>query len=142
MKSVVFLQNSRGKSVVKLVLAFFAKESNKTVPPEHFLSDTKCYFCSQNCFDLLWHKIDLAIEKMTKFQSRGRISRKHKYRTPAIITCDLYIFYPIFGDRFFVFKEVFFRKFYTYVWLEQFVIKSSLGWCVYYATFKSRWYSI
>ena len=53
------------------------------------------------------------------------------YGKRVIITCDLYIFYPIFGDRFFVFKEIFFRKFYTYVWLEQFVIKSRLGWCVY-----------
>ena len=30
-----------------------------------------------------------------------------KYRTRAIISRGLYIFYPIFKDNFFVFKEVF-----------------------------------
>ena len=30
-----------------------------------------------------------------------------KYRTRAITTRDLYIFYPIFEEHFFVFKEVF-----------------------------------
>jgi hypothetical protein len=30
-----------------------------------------------------------------------------KYRTRAIISRGLYIFYPIFKDHFFVFKEVF-----------------------------------
>ena len=43
--------------------------------------------------------------------------------TRAIITRGLYIFYPIFEDHFFVFKEFFFRKFCPYVWL---VFKSSL----------------
>ena len=42
---------------------------------------------------------------------------KSKYRTRAIITRGLYIFYPIFEDHFFVFKEVFFTKFFPYVWL-------------------------
>ena len=31
---------------------------------------------------------------------------KYKYRMRTIITRDLYIFYPIFEDHFFVFKEV------------------------------------
>ena len=39
------------------------------------------------------------------------------YRTRAIITRGLYIFYPIFEDHFFVFKEVFLTKFFPYVWL-------------------------
>ena len=39
------------------------------------------------------------------------------YRTRAIISRGLYIFYPIFKDQFFVFKEFFFRKFCPYVWL-------------------------
>ena len=30
-----------------------------------------------------------------------------EYRTRAIISCGLYIFYPISKDHFFVFKEVF-----------------------------------
>ena len=44
------------------------------------------------------------------------------YYTRAIITRGLYIFYPILQDHFFVFKEVFFRKFSPYVWL---IFKSS-----------------
>ena len=44
-------------------------------------------------------------------------------RTRAIITLGLYVFYPIFEVNFFVFKEVFFRKFCPYVWL---VFKSGL----------------
>ena len=47
----------------------------------------------------------------------------YKYCTRAIISRGLYIFYLIFKDHFFVFKEVFFRKLYTYVWL---VFKSGL----------------
>jgi hypothetical protein len=39
------------------------------------------------------------------------------YRTHAIITRSLYIFYPLFGSQKRFFKEVFFRKFYPYVWL-------------------------
>ena len=35
------------------------------------------------------------------------------------ISRGLYIFYPIFKDHFFVFKEIFFRKFCPYVWLVQ-----------------------
>ena len=33
------------------------------------------------------------------------------YRTRAIITRGLYIFYPLFEDHFFVFKEVFSENF-------------------------------
>ena len=41
-------------------------------------------------------------------KSEIRLSKmKSKYRTRAIITRGLYIFYPIFEDHFFVFKEVF-----------------------------------
>ena len=36
---------------------------------------------------------------------------KINYRTRAIISRGLYIFYPIFKDRFFVFKEVFSENF-------------------------------
>ena len=42
------------------------------------------------------------------------------YRKRAIITCVLYIHYPIFIVHFFVFKEVFFSI------RERFVIKSGL----------------
>ena len=52
-----------------------------------------------------------------------RYGGKNIYRTRAIISHVLYIFYPIFQDHFFVFKEVFFRKFYSYVWL---IFKSGL----------------
>ena len=39
---------------------------------------------------------------------KGRlVCLKVIYRTRAIISCGLYIFYPIFKDNFFVFKEVF-----------------------------------
>ena len=41
----------------------------------------------------------------------------------AIITRDLYIYYPIFEVYFFVFKEFLFRKFCPYIWL---VFKSDL----------------
>ena len=40
-----------------------------------------------------------------------------RYHTHAIITRSLYIFYIIFEDHFFVFKEVFFTKFCPCVWL-------------------------
>ena len=40
-----------------------------------------------------------------------------KYRTLAIISRGLYIFYPIFEFHIFVFKEVFFRNFCPTVWL-------------------------
>ena len=50
------------------------------------------------------------------------------YRTRAIISRGLYIFYPISNDHFFVFKEVFFRKFCPYLWL---VFKSGLWWHAY-----------
>ena len=33
----------------------------------------------------------------------------HNYRTRAIISRGLYIFYPIFEDQFFVFKDVFMK---------------------------------
>ena len=36
---------------------------------------------------------------------------ENMYRTRAIITRDLYIFYPIFEVHFFVFKEVFSENF-------------------------------
>ena len=39
------------------------------------------------------------------------------YRTRAIISRGLYIFYPISKDHFFVFKGGFLRKFCPYVWL-------------------------
>jgi hypothetical protein len=45
------------------------------------------------------------------------------YRMRFIITRDLYIYYPIFEDNFFVFKKGFFRKLCPYGWL---VFKSSL----------------
>ena len=48
---------------------------------------------------------------------------KCKYRTRAIISRGLYIFYTISKDHFFVFTEFFFRKFCPYVWL---VFKSGL----------------
>ena len=47
------------------------------------------------------------------------------YRTRAIISRGLYIFYPISKDHFFVFKEVSSEKFCPYVWL---VFKSGLWW--------------
>jgi hypothetical protein len=40
-----------------------------------------------------------------------------RYRTRAIITRGLYIYYSIFEVHFFVFKEVFFRKFCPYLCL-------------------------
>ena len=52
----------------------------------------------------------------------------YKYRTRAIITRGLYIYYPMFEGQFFVFKGVFFRKFCPYVWL---VFKSGLWWRAY-----------
>ena len=54
-------------------------------------------------------------------------------RTRAIITLGLYVFYPIFEVNFFVFKEVFFRKFCPYVWL---VFKSGLWWRAAYSIYK------
>ena len=50
------------------------------------------------------------------------------YLTRNIICHGLYIFSPIFKEHFFVFKEVFFRKFSPYVWL---VFKSGLWWRAY-----------
>ena len=35
------------------------------------------------------------------------VSNINMYRTRTIISCGLYIFYPISKDHFFVFKEVF-----------------------------------
>ena len=40
-----------------------------------------------------------------------RYGGKNIYRTRAIISHVLYIFYPIFQDHFFVFKEVFSENF-------------------------------
>ena len=40
-----------------------------------------------------------------------------KYCMRAIINNGLYIFYPLFGDHFFTFEDVFFRKFCPYLWL-------------------------
>ena len=37
----------------------------------------------------------------------GRFTHENDYRTRAIISRGLYIFYTIFKDHFFVFKEVF-----------------------------------
>ena len=45
------------------------------------------------------------------------VATKVIYHKHAIISRGLYIFYPISKDHFFVFKEVFFRKFCPYVWL-------------------------
>ena len=42
---------------------------------------------------------------ITWFTGKGFF--KYNYRTRAIISRGLYVFYPIFKDRFFVFKEVF-----------------------------------
>ena len=63
------------------------------------------------------------------------LKSKHKpftkisiYRTRAIITRGLYIFYPIFEDHFFVFKEVF-QKILPLCMVsiqERFLIKSGL----------------
>ena len=42
-----------------------------------------------------------------KFRLETSVSTEFIYRTCAIISRGLYIFYPIFKDHFFVFKEVF-----------------------------------
>ena len=46
----------------------------------------------------------------------------HEYHMHPIITHGFYIFFPIFEDHFFIFKEVFSKKC-SYIWL---VIKSGL----------------
>ena len=45
-------------------------------------------FCYQNCSDLLW-------EKVKNLQKKIKVTRTI-YRTRAILTRGLYIFYPIF----------------------------------------------
>ena len=57
-----------------------------------------------------------------------------RYRTRAIISRGLYIYYPIFEVHFFVFKEFFFQKilfFCMFSVQERFLIKSGLWWRVY-----------
>ena len=52
----------------------------------------------------------------------------------AIISCGLYIFYPISKDHFFVFKEFFFQKILSLCMAciqERLLIKSSLWWRAY-----------
>ena len=61
----------------------------------------KCNFCAKV---LKCHGIWKEYERNTKNHSQYS---KRKYRTSAITSRGLYIFYPISKDNFFVFKEVF-----------------------------------
>ena len=66
--------------------------------------------------------------------SAGAAERQlYIYCTHAIITRSLYIFYPIFVDHFFVFKEIF-KKILSLCMdsiQERFLIKSGLWWRAY-----------
>ena len=57
---------------------------------------------------LVWesYKLDPYVQRFVCIFNQS-ISKVYRYRTRAIISRGLYIFYPIFNDHFFVFKEVF-----------------------------------
>ena len=71
--------------------------------------------------DIIWAEVqaDVISSIMAKLEVAKNIHRQmwfffairipsgNIYRTRAIISRDLYIFYPIFKDHFFTFKEVF-----------------------------------
>ena len=61
------------------------------------------------------------------------IQKELDYHTRANISRGLYIFHPIFEDRFFVFKEVFQKILLLCMVIiqERFVIKSGLWWRAY-----------
>ena len=66
---------------------------------------------------------------------------KNRYHTRAIITRGWYIFYPIFEDHFFVFKEFFFQKMLALCMVstqERFVFKSGLWWRAYGILFHKK----
>ena len=58
-----------------------------------------------------FHFRDLFSKNIMQYQKSVRIYLKRIYHTRAIISCGLYIFYPIFKDHFFVFKEIFSKTF-------------------------------
>ena len=114
-------QSCKGrKSHPKLCQAWISLKTNveilwmlwKEVNPLKYQTDPNESNISTGSFLRIWlHLVYLEIEWLLN------------YRTRSIIIHGLYIFYPIFEDHFFVFKEVFFGKFCHYVWL---VFKSSL----------------
>ena len=64
-------------------------------------------FCSNQANSDSWKIVDCAGRCVWKFRAYSTIGlRKIDYRTGAIVTRGLYIYYPIFGDHFFVFKKI------------------------------------
>ena len=72
-------------------------------------------------------KLQLYIFDWTRAMCSMSTKTKTVYRTPAIISRGLFIFYPISKDHFFVFKEVFSENSVLMACIqEQLLIKSSL----------------
>ena len=90
------------------------------------------FFCSKTSVGGFW-SAEYGVFKFCSFSIRGAWNimdcfwLKSSYRTRAIISRGLYIFYPIFEDYFFVFKEVF---------SQNSVLMQRCRW-----DFKSRWAS-
>ena len=89
------------------------------------------FFSSVNCRSV----VHQALDKKDKYRAgkflctadRIVVHRATSYHTCAIITCGLYVFYPIFEVNFFVFKDSFLENSVLMVSIqERFLIKSRL----------------
>ena len=116
-------------SIGAIILCLRNKINSNVTLIQNTKDDIYNFFWLTGCFTKSWLEIlDLAPKRVLKLRSLGydyrfRVIQENcqklwktsiqilsKYRTRAIISRGLFIFYPIFKDHFFVFKEVFYEN--------------------------------
>ena len=85
----------------------------------HIMPMPSVLYFDEKAFSLIMISEKYIKDKLNAHESTKYVEVQLTYRTRAIITRGLYIFYQIFEDLFFFCKEFFSPKFFPYVWSVQ-----------------------